>query len=209
MKKKLLIILLIVVMLELTLFNVNSYRVLSSNSKIEYAKENLEAINTAEDEIYIEIDNINTEVKTIHLELNTLENVDYQVFYTDATSSKLKDLPKKKYIMTSEKSQYIPCYLSGESKIIGIKVFSELAEVEKVTINEKIPFEFNLARVIVLFGIITFVYLLKTLECYKIPYSIKNFEQELTLIFVLCVFVLITCLINQYSINQYEIEYFY
>ena len=41
MKKKLLIILLIVVMLELTLFNVNSYRVLSSNSKIEYAKENL------------------------------------------------------------------------------------------------------------------------------------------------------------------------
>ena len=102
MKKKLLIILLIVVMLELTLFNVNSYRVLSSNSKIEYAKENLEAINTAEDEIYIEIDNINTEVKTIHLELNTLENVDYQVFYTDATSSKLKDLPKKKYIMTSE-----------------------------------------------------------------------------------------------------------
>lgn len=210
MKKKLLIILLIVVMLELTLFNINSYRVLSSNSKLEYAKDDFKNVYTdEEDEIYIEIDNINTEIKTIHLELNTLKNVDYQVFYTDATSSSLKDLPKKKYIGTSEKSKYIPCYLSGESKLIGIKVFSELAEVEKVTINEKIPFEFNLARVIVLFGIITFVYLLKTLECYKIPYSIKNFEQELTLIFVLCVFVLITCLINQYSINPKEIEDFY
>lgn len=209
MKKKLFVILLIVVILEITLFNVNSYRVLNSNSKKEYAKEDFDYVYTEENEIYIEIDNINTEIKTIHIELDTEEAVDYQVLYTDETSSGLKELPKKKYLTNNERSKYIPCYLSGESKSIGIKVFSDLADFEKVTINEKIPFEFNFTRVIVLYGILIFIYLLKTQECYKIPYSIKNFEQELSLIFVLCIFVLITCLINQYSTNVNEIKDFY
>lgn len=209
MKKNLFIILLIVVILELTLFNINSYRVLNNNSKKEYAKEDLEYVYTDEDEIYIKIDNINTEIKTLHIELNTLEEVDYQVLYTDATSSGLKELPSKKYVDSYERSKYIPCYLSGESKLIGIKVFSGEADFEKVIINEKIPFEFSFIRVIVLYGIIVFIYLLKTQECYKISYSIKNFEQELSLIFIVCLFVLITCLINQYSINVEEMQDFY
>ena len=210
MNKKILIILLIVIVLELTLFNVNSYRVLNSNSKKEYSKEDFEYVYTEEeDEVYIKIDNINTEIKTIHIELDTEEAVDYQVLYTDATSSSLKELPRKKYIDTCEKSKYIPCYLSGESKLIGIKVFSDTVDFEKIIINEKIPFEFNFTRVITLFGITIFIYLLKTHECYKLPYSIKNFEQELSLIFVVCVFILITCLINQYSTNVEEIKDFY
>ena len=133
MNKKILIILLIVIVLELTLFNVNSYRVLNSNSKKEYSKEDFEYVYTEEeDEVYIKIDNINTEIKTIHIELDTEEAVDYQVLYTDATSSSLKELPRKKYIDTCEKSKYIPCYLSGESKLIGIKVFSDTVDFEKI-----------------------------------------------------------------------------
>ena len=67
MKKSLFIILLVVLILEITLFNVNSYRVLNNDSKIEYTKEELEYFETNPEETYIEIKNINTEIKTIHI----------------------------------------------------------------------------------------------------------------------------------------------
>ena len=34
-------------------------------------------------------------------------------------------------------------------------------ELTKVTINEKIPFEFNIARFLIIVGILLFIYLLK------------------------------------------------
>lgn len=210
MKKQLLIILLIVLILECTLFNVNSYRVLSNNSKREYTKDDFKTFSNTNNETYIEIENINTQIKTIHIELDTiLEDVDYQVSYTDETSSGLRDLPRKRYLPEYENSKYMPLYLSGQSKTIGIKVFSSLPSIEKVTINEKIPFNFNVKRVVVLFAIITFIYLLKTREIFRIPFSQKNFTQELVLISIVCVFILITSLINQYSTNEAEKEDFY
>lgn len=205
MKKSLFIILLVVLFFEMTLFNVNSYRVLNNDSKIEYSKEELEYFETNPAETYIEIKNINTEIKTIHIELDTTENIEYQVLYTDETSSCLRELPRKRYIDNYKNSEYIPCYLSGKSQVIAIKVFSDIADFEKVTINEKIPFHFNVARVCILFGIITFIYLLKTRDMFKVSFSNKDYGQELVLIFVLFVFVLIISFIWRYSVDDLEI----
>lgn len=205
MKKSLFIILLVVLILEITLFNVNSYRVLNNDSKIEYSKEELEYFETNSEETYIEIKNINTEIKTIHIELDTKNNVEYQVLYTDETSSCLRELPRKRYIDNYKNSEYIPCYLSGKSQVIAIKLFSNVADFEKVTINEKIPFHFNIARVCIVFGIITFIYLLKTKDFFKIPFSKKNYSQEIVLIFILCVFILIISFIWRYSADELEI----
>lgn len=211
MKKNLLIIFLIVVVLEIALFNFNSFRILNDNSKQEYTQEDFEYVqNEGEEElVYIKIENVNTEIKTLHLELDTFEPVDYQLFYTDKTSSNLRGLPAKKYIEDYENSKYIPCYLSGESKTIGIKVFSGFASIEKVTINEKIPFHFSIPRVIVLYGIIVFIYLLKTQEIFKIPFSNKNFNQELILLIVLFVFILLIFIITHYNSNLEEEYDFY
>lgn len=205
MKKSLFIILLVVLFFEMTLFNVNSYRVLNNDSKIEYSKEELEYFETNPAETYIEIKNINTEIKTIHIELDTTENVEYQVLYTDETSSCLRELPRKRYIESYKNSEYIPCYLSGKSQVIAIKLFSDIADFEKVNINEKIPFHFNVARVCILFGIITFIYLLKTREMFKVPFYQKNYGQELVLIMILFVFLLIIGFICKYSVNNLEI----
>ncbi|MBO5397491.1 MAG: hypothetical protein J6A36_00945 [Clostridia bacterium] len=204
MKKSLFIILLVVLILEITLFNVNSYRVLNNDSKIEYTKEELEYFETNSEETYIEIKNINTEIKTIHIKLDTTENVEYQVLYTDETSSCLRELPRKRYIDNYKNSEYIPCYLSGKSQVIAIKLFSNVADFEKVTINEKIPFHFNTVRVCIVFGIITFIYLLKTKDFFKIPFSQKDYSQEIVLIFVLCVFILIISFIWRYSADDLE-----
>lgn len=205
MKKSLFIILLVVLFFEMTLFNVNSYRVLNNDSKIEYSKEELEYFETNPAETYIEIKNINTEIKTIHIELDTTENIEYQVLYTDETSSCLRELPRKRYIDNYKNSEYIPCYLSGKSQVIAIKLFSDIADFEKVTINEKIPFHFNVARVCILFGIITFIYLLKTRDMFKVSFSNKDYGQELVLIFILFVFVLIISFIWRYSVDNLEI----
>jgi len=211
MKKNLLIIFLIVVGLEIALFNFNSFRILNNNSKQEYTQEDFDYVQNEgeEDLIYIKIENVNTEIKTLHLELDTFEPVDYQLLYTDKTSSNLRDLPAKKYIEDYENSKYIPCYLSGESQTIGIKVFSSFANIEKVTINEKIPFHFSISRVAVLYGIIVFIYLLKTQEIFKIPFSKKNFSQELILLIVLFVFILLIFIITQYNSNLEEEYDFY
>ena len=98
MKKKLLIIFLIVVMIELTLFNVNSYRVLNNDSKKEFFEKDFLYYNTENLITYIEIENIDCEVKTVHIELGIEGNVAYRVLYADETTSNLKDLPIKEYI---------------------------------------------------------------------------------------------------------------
>jgi hypothetical protein len=207
MKKKLFIILLIVIILELTLFNINSYRVLNNNSKKEFTEEDFIYSEDDEYRTYIEIDNINTEVKTVHIELDIEYNVKYRVLYADETSSNLKGMPQKEYVIENENSKYIPCYLSGESSKIAIEIQDENVKIEKVTINEKIPFHFNLARVIIVYGIIAFIYLLKTREIFKIPYSENNFKQEIILNAILCVFLIIICFLSNYSRDQVNIYY--
>lgn len=206
---QLIIILLIVLIVEITLFNINSYRVLDDSSKKEYTQKDFKYIETLDDSIYIKIENIDTEVKTIKLDLDTFESVDYEVLYTDETSSNLQGVPVKKYINDYENSKYIATYFSGESKEIGVKIYSSLANIEKITVNAKIPFNFNIIRVLILYGIVAFVYLLKTREVFKIPYSKNNIFQVITVLFVLFVFILIIYFISEYSRNPAEEYDFY
>ena len=108
--KKHFFILLIVLILETTLFNINSYRIFNDSSKKEYTQNDFEYIETEENITYIEIKNIDTEVKTVKLELDTMESIDYEILYTDATSSNFRELPIKRYIDDYENSKYIAIY---------------------------------------------------------------------------------------------------
>lgn len=207
MKKKLLIIFLIVVILEITLFNINSYRVLNNNLKKEFVEKDFTYFDTGRDVTYIEIDNIDCEVKTVHIDLNRYGNIGYRVLYTDETTSNLRETPIKEYVSEYKNSQYIPVYLSGKSEKIGIEIFSKDIPINMISINEKIPFNFNFIRVLVLFLIITFIYLLKTREIFKITYSDKNFKQEMILNTILLVFLLCMAFISQYSVNQKELMF--
>lgn len=207
MKKKLLIIFLIVVMLEITLFNINSYRVLNNDLKKEFFEQDFLYYNTENGTTYIEIENINCEVKTVHIELGIEGNVAYRVLYADETSSNLKDVPEKEYVSEYENSKYIPMYLSGQSEKIAIEIEAENIPINKVSINEKIPFNFNFVRVLVVYAIIVFIYLLKTREMFKNPYSEVNFKQEITLNIILFVFLICLTLLSAYSVEQNVLTY--
>lgn len=107
------IILIITIILELTIFNINSYRVLSSKNKKTFSDKDYRYLQE-EDANYamVEISNINEEIKTLHIEIENYDNVEYQFFYTDETTDSLCAVPSKTYIGDLKNSKYIATYLS-------------------------------------------------------------------------------------------------
>lgn len=209
MKKILIRILVIVLILELLIFNFNSYRVLSNKNKKEFSNSNIKYIETNDENLtYIQIENVDTEIKTVHLSLKSPEIVDYEFLYSDETTSNLFGTPTKTYVYNLENSKYIPCYLSGNSENFVIKIYKGNIQVDFVTINEKIPFNFNLARCLILYFIILFIYLIRTDKNFEIPFSKNNFNQEFALLIVLAVFLCIVSYINDFSKDNGQYDFY-
>lgn len=202
---KIILIFVITIFLEVIVFNITSYRTLIGNyEKKTYV--NPEYLYEFDGKTYLEIKDINTEVVSFKLELKNFEGMtEYKIFYSDETTSEFFDLASKKYISTYEKSKYIPLYLSGETNSLIIAINSELYEcgcLDKVVLNEKIPFEFNFIRFIVVLGILILRYCIKNLKVFNEEYSNKNLKQEFILLGVVTVFLILLSFINTYSSSE-------
>ena len=115
--KNIVIIFIVVLVLELTVFNFNSYRVLSSKNSKTFTEKDFEYSYHEDDGItFVEIAKIDEEIKTVHLEIENWEYVDYQFFYTDETAADLTSTPSKTYIDGFENSKYIATYLSRKNR---------------------------------------------------------------------------------------------
>ena len=103
----------------------------------------------------------------------------------------------------------MPLYLSGEVKGFIISIDKQIYDSEKfegITINEKIPFDFNVVRFICTFIVILFIVSLKKSEFFNKEYSMENLRQEAILLLILAVFFVSTAFINNYSaVNESEI----
>ena len=139
-KKYALIVILITAILELTIFNINSYRMIFSKyeqkdvSINECKLENLtyneetDTYDMKDKDAYIFIDNVNCKIATIYLDASIVGNIyvedslKYSVLYTDETSKNYRELPVKYFVNSINKSKYVTCYLSGKSEKIGIKL---------------------------------------------------------------------------------------
>ena len=89
---------LIILILELSIFNMNSYRLIFGNfENVRYAVQNLNLedgleqkdgkyITTKEITKKIELDDINKEVGTVKLNIDTNRPIEYKIYYTDTTS---------------------------------------------------------------------------------------------------------------------------
>lgn len=200
MKKGFIILFILTLFLEIFVFNYKSYRVLSSKNEIEFSKKDFSLVEQTDEYKYVEIENIDAEVKTLHIFLdNVTDGTKYEVFYTDETSSGFRYLGTKNYAKNVWKSTYLDTYLSGKSNKMGIKIYDPNASIEKININEKIPFEFNIYRFIILYFILVSIYAIKKGSIFKVPYSQNNFKQEIVLFTVLAVFSILIVYINTYS----------
>ena len=206
--KNIIIIFIIIFILELTIFNINSYRIISSKNSKTFKTEDFTYLESDGGVTLIELSDLNTEVKTIHIEVENYNNIRYQLLYTDETTSNYMETPSKMYVDTFRNSKYMPVYLSGISDKITIRLYGEEAKLSSVTINEKIPINFSVARMLTLFGIVTFIYCLKNLEIFNKPFSEKNIKQEFILIAVLGVFLCIVCFINEYSKDTGKYDFY-
>ena len=74
--------------------------------------------------------------------------------------------------------------------------------VNYISVNEKIPLEFNIFRFLVVFGILLINYFVKKLEIFNSNYSIKDIKQEGILIGILAVFLIILSFLNSYSSEE-------
>ena len=196
-------IFLIVLFLEFTLFNINSYRMeFSKLLKKEYVNENLEQVVSKTDEghLLITLENLNLEVKTLYIELENMEKsetIDYEVFYRDSTTLG-RSLITKTYNDFVPKTKYIATHFSGEAKTIDIKIYGQDVNISKVAINADIPFEFNCVRVISLIVISLLAYSICTGSFWKETYSIKNLHQNLLILFIIDIAIVIIYFFNTY-----------
>lgn len=202
---KILINLIIVLFLEVIVFNITSYRILLGNfEKKEFTQ--FEFIQYQGSKAILRINNIDKEVATIRVNFSqTIDDVrEYKIYFSDETSSDYRGLHSKNYIPNNEKSKYMPLYLSGKVNGIEISIDKDIYknnQLESIVINEKIPFEFNIVRFLIVFGILIARFFCKYEENLNEEYSPKNLTQELVLLFVIALFFGISIFINQNSIE--------
>ena len=190
---------LIILILELSIFNMNSYRLIFGNfENVRYAVQNLNLedgleqkdgkyITTKEITKKIELDDINKEVGTVKLNIDTNRPIEYKIYYTDTTSANYRDLPSKTLVNELENSKSIPTYLSGESKkiLVELKIPENTTfQIDSIEINSNIEFNFNIVRVLLLFLGWIFLYAMKNFEEFNMPYTKKNKLQILVIIYV-------------------------
>ncbi len=205
---KFLINLIIALFLEVIVFNITSYRILLGNfEKREFNK--FEFVQYEGSKAILKVDNINANIATIKVNFNEkIEDIrEYKIYFSDETSSNYRGLNSKNYIPENEKSKYIPVYLSGNVSGIEIAIDKDIYQnnqLDSIVINEKIPFEFNIIRFLIIFGISIIIYFLKYEKSMNEEYSSKNLTQELALLFTLAIFFAISMFINQNSIEPDE-----
>lgn len=208
---------LIVIALEVILFNITSYRVLFGKYQVKefYADSNqLEFIDYQNGKARIRINDINIPVATIKIELREQPEEVFEYYYNymdETTTNWYIGLPSKKYLPEEEKTHYIPLYLSGDVSSILLNIDSVIQEnelIKKVVINEKIPFDFNLIRVLILILLTIVIDIFKNHPIMNESYNYKNLKQEIILLSILIVSVLLLIFINTYSASN-EIEDMY
>lgn len=123
---------------------------------------------------YIEIPNINKEIKNIYIDIadvtnNNISNeekkkLNITISATDEANELYFDLPQRTIISDFERSKFLKMELAGKSEKIKINL-KNTAEgdfrIKEISINKKVPFSFNAFRIILLFLIVAILYCIR------------------------------------------------
>ena len=206
-------ILIIAIIIEIDIFNINSFRTFFKNYEIKnYALEQMNiqgAVYNKDENVYafknktveIELNNINTEVSTIELDIDLVNSneLNYNIEYTDQTSKNYRKLIDKTLAYKVERSKYTPCYLSGKSEKIKIAFNGEEGtqiKINSINLNKKIPFQFSIIRFLIVFSTILLIYSLFNYKCFNRPFSEVDLKQNNIFLSITIIFVGIIMWIN-------------
>ncbi len=223
-KKYLLKVILIALILELTIFNINSYRLLFSKyekkeylindcelKNVEY-KEETNSYELLEDTAYILINKTDCRIGTVFFDATILPdlNVDlpikYEIIYTDETSKNFRELPPKYLLNSINASKYTTCYLSGKSEKIGIKITATKGmniKINSIRINSIIPFKFNILRVLLIVVIFALIYSLKHSKVFNQTFEENKSTALKIMITTILFFIILNTIIAKNTILEY------
>lgn len=221
-------IILITIMCELTIFNINSYRI--DFSKYEKKDISISECKTKnllynnenglyvmeEDYAYITANNLNCEIGTVYFNAiipdkerkenvkNTENALKYSIMYTDITSQNYRELPSKYLVNSIEKSKYTTCFLSGKSKNIGIKIYAPKGtniKINSIKVNSKVPFEFNIFRVTIIIASFLLLYSLKYANFFNSSFEENKLIAIKIMIATMIFFVILNIFIAKNTIS--------
>ncbi len=190
----------IIVILELTVFNYKCYSNLFNKPVDAEPKPYGAIVNTGSNyyrlnngEKGFEITDLDTHIKNIYIDMSivgdkTLINNKYiniNIQATDAGNAKYFQLPERTVVYDQRQTKYIPLNLNGKSSSLRINIKGcddNIILLKKLVINSKIPFEFNFVRVILLFIIVSVIYIIRPKSgFYKYIFNINSKKQSLVL----------------------------
>lgn len=153
---------------------------------------------------FIEISDINKEVKNIYLDIERTEIIKEENKKTEITVSATDEanklyfaLPKRVIVKGVEKSKYINLNLSGESEKLKITFNgcdnTEL-NVNKISINKKVPFRIGFLRLFFVYALFMIIYILiPSAGFYNYKINRKSFVQKLVITVLVLVNTMVFC----------------
>ena len=218
-----LLILLVLVVLELTVFNFRFYQnMFNQPFSINETQFNTfglvsqgNGVNRVTDsEAFVEAYNLNKHIKNVYINLDIPDvlkedrnnhAISVGISATDQGNSDYFDTPNRVIATDLNRSKYIPLSLNGDSAKIKLKIFDFKDKdiiVNDIVFNAKIPFSFNVFRIIFLFAVISLVRLLRVKNgSYTKMFKGDSRNQKIimTIAIVINVFVFICLGVNPAS----------
>lgn len=152
----------------------------------------------------IEIKNIYQKIKNVKIKIhdtNTiLKTFNITMYVTDSANKRYFKLPKITVVNNIERSQYHRLHLSGKTSKIKLKLDldeDQQFKIDNISINAKVPLIISYYRILGMFGLFTFLYLIRPKSSLYKEIAIKSKYTKLVLVgFTLISSVLFYKLVN-------------
>ncbi len=119
--------------------------------------------NTEHSPVFIHINNIDTKIGTVYLDLDIPNGVlPYTVCYTDETNANFYRSFEREYVSGVDKTKWFTCHFRGKSQQLILRLDNLEKEYafcfNKLQINKPVPFQFSFMRFIVIFMVLALFY---------------------------------------------------
>lgn len=205
-------LLVIIIFLELTLFNYKFYTNMFNEPFTVTPTYNGMIENYGNEEFFfgdgdksIELKNINRHIKNIYFDAEVLDvssksendKITINLSATDAGNELYFSLPERVIVKGNSQSKYIMLNLNGDTEKLKIDINGcdgKTVELKPIVLNSKVPFQFNIVRIFVLFALISMAYIIKPRNGfydYKFDFNSNRQRRIITTIAVLNIAVIL------------------
>ncbi len=191
--------LIIAIIIEVIVFNITSYCVLFGNNEKKTFSEPTK-VEEVDDVVRFYFENVNLKTKTIKVEFEQhISNLEYRIYYSDETGKNYRALDVKEYIREDARTHYIPLVLSGKTNGFVLEINKAAYDTDynvSITVNESIPIDINITRIIAVLIFMEVVYISKHYDLLDEKYDKRSFKHEIVLLCVLALAILALTYIN-------------